>query len=224
MLLYVDRVKPIYKRLVNREKRRINMSNNNLKNCMTALQVLNITDAKITIGKNPKQATRLILSDGRNISVSAVTTVSNFMDLLQADKTSHDNSIAKSKHNPCNPKPKDDEYKELQMWLDKKSTYAKKCMYLYEFESLFDIITYTIEDFGYYPEQIKMYHDLWNSEKTHGSQKANKSMLVFCNGKYTPFEPLRMTIKQWLSAHKRYNHSDEQLDMIIKNYVNKVEG
>ena len=200
------------------------MSNDNLKNCIKALEILNMSESvKVQSGKNAKQATRLTFADGTSISVSAVTTVSNFIDLLTADKTSHDNSISKSKYNSCNPKPKN-EIRELQMWLDKKATYAKKDVYMYDIELLFDIIKYTIEDFGYYPEQIKMYHDLWNSEKTHGSIKANKSMLVYCDGKYTPFEPLRMTIKQWLSAHKKYRHSEKQLDRFINRYVRLHAG
>ena len=193
------------------------MSNNNLKNCEKALELTN-TNAKIKIGKNPKQATRLIFSDGRNISVSAVCTVQQFIDLLESNKIGHDNSVAVSKYNNCNA---DDELKELTMWLERMATYAKKCCYDYANESLTNIIAWTIEDWGFTTEQVEKYHKSWNSED---GQKAKTNMMLFCNNKYTPYATLQCTIKQWLSNHDMYEHTDEQLKMIINKYASMVEG
>lgn len=194
------------------------MSNNNLNNCIKALQILNMLDVvKVQSGKNPKQATRLIFQDGKSISVSAVTTVNNFIELLQADKTSNDNSIAKSKHNNCNS---DEEAKELQMWLERMATYAKKCCYDYENESLANIITWSIEDFGYTQEQVNKYHQNWNTEE---GWRANTKYMIKCLGKYTPITVLQNTIKQWLSNHQNYAHLESQIDLIIKRFV-EVKG
>lgn len=193
------------------------MSNNNLNNCKKALEATK-TDAKIIIGKNPKQACRLIFSNGRNISVSAVTTVSQFIDLINANINGHDNSIAVSKYNNCNA---DDELKELTMWLERMATYAKKCCYDYANESLTNIIAWTIEDWGFTTEQIKKYYTTWNSEE---GWNANKKMMLFCNNRYTPYTTLQNTIKQWLSNHEMYEHTDEQIKMIIDKYASMVEG
>lgn len=194
------------------------MSNDNLNNCKKALSILNLTDAvKITIGKNPKQATRLTFTDGKSISVSAVTTVNNFIELLQADKTSQDNSISKSKYNPCNA---DNDADELSMWAEKMATYAKKCCYDYANITLTEVITWSIEDFGYTPEQIDAYHKTWNTER---GWDANKKMMLYMYGKYTPYTVLQNTVKQWLSNHNDYKHLESQIDAIINRYV-KILG
>ena len=198
------------------------MSNNNLNNCKKAIESLNmVNDIKITIGKNPKQATRLTFKNGKDISVSAVTTVNQFIDVIQSNINGHDNSIAVSKYNNCNA---DDELKELTMWLERMATYAKKCCYDYVNNSLTDIITWTIEDWGFSQEQIKKYYTTWDSENEIGMKKATKKMMLFCNNRYTPYTTLQNTIKQWLSNHEMYEHTDEQLNMIINKYVSMVEG
>ena len=194
------------------------MSNDNLKNCNKAIESLNmVNDIKVIIGKNPKQACRLIFSNGKNISVSAVTKVEQFIDVINANIHGHDNSIAVSKHNNYNA---DDEFKELQGWLQDMATYAKKCCYNYDENTLTDIIAWTIEDWGFSTEQLKKYHINWNNDE---GQKAKKDLLLFCNNRYTPYKALQMTIKQWLSHHEMYEHTDEQLMMIINKYASMVK-
>ena len=184
-----------------------------------ALQNLNMADVvKVKIGKNPKQATRMLFPNGKDVSVSAVTTVSQFIDVINANMHGHDNSIAVSKYNDCNA---DDELKELSMWLERMATYAKKCCYDYKNESLTNIIAWTIEDFGFSTEQIEKYNKSWNSEE---GQKAKNDMMLFCNNRFTPYTTLQCTIKQWLSHHEMYEHTDEQLMMIIKRYAERVGG
>ena len=149
------------------------MSNDNLKNCNKAIESLNmVNDIKVIIGKNPKQACRLIFSNGKNISVSAVTKVEQFIDVINANIHGHDNSIAVSKHNNYNA---DDEFKELQGWLQDMATYAKKCCYNYDENTLTDIIAWTIEDWGFSTEQLKKYHINWNNDE---GQKAKKDLFV----------------------------------------------
>lgn len=196
------------------------MSNNNLSNCKKAIASLNMSDdIKITIGKNPKQACRLIFPNGKNISVSAVTTVNQFIDVINANMHGHDNSIAVSKFNNYNANT---ETEELTGWLSEDATYAKKDLYNYKDITLTDVITWSIEDFGYTEKEVKKYHDLWNSEQGIGFKKANTKMLLFCNEKYTPIVVLQNTIKQWLSHHEMYEHTDEQLLMIMKRYAERV--
>lgn len=195
------------------------MSNNNLKNCERAIASLNmVNDIKITIGKNPKQACRLTFKNGKDISVSAVCTVQQFIDLLESNKIGSDNSVAVSKYNNCNA---DDELEELTKWLERMATYAKKCCYNYDENTLTDIIAWTIEDWGFSAEQIEKYNKSWNSEN---GQKAKNNLMLFCNNRFTPYRALQMTIKQWLAHHGMYEHTDEQLMMIIKRYAERVGG
>ena len=198
------------------------MSNNNLNNCKKAIESLNMSDyIKITIGKNPKQATRLTFSNGKDISVSAVTTMQQFIDVINANMHGFDNSIAVSKYNNYNA---DTESEELAGWLSEDATYAKKDLYNYKDITLTDVITWSIEDFGYTEKEVKKYHDLWNSEKGIGFKKANTKMMLFCNEKYTPIVVLQNTIKQWLSHHEMYEHTNKQLLMIINKYAEMVRG
>ena len=100
------------------------------------------------------------------------------------------------------------------------ATYAKKCCYNYDENTLTDIIAWTIEDWGFSTEQLKKYHINWNNDE---GQKAKKDLLLFCNNRYTPYKALQMTIKQWLSHHEMYEHTDEQLLMIINKYASMVK-
>ena len=186
------------------------MANNNLKNCLTALQLSGIK-AEVTQGKNPKQATRLTFESGKSVSVSALYKVDEFLKLFESYALT--TSVATSKHNDCN---EDTEIKEMSKWLSNQATYSKKCCYNYEVESLSDIIAWTMEDFGFTTDRLRELHANWNSEDGWKAQITDD--LIFCNGYFTPRASLRATIKQWLTAHEMYDHEDATLDAIINKY------
>ena len=192
------------------------MSNNNLKNCLTALEQLNLTDkVEVTVGKNPKQATRLSLGD-TSVSVSALYKIEDFINLLECSLKV--NSVASSKYNECNA---DNEYMELTMWLDREATYAKKCMYNYKENNLNSILMWTCEDFGYTFKQITKLYENWNNDadtKKKISLKTNKD-LIYKNGYYVANSSLYSTCKEWLSAHGLYEKWGEYIPQIIDKWV-----
>ena len=121
------------------------MANNNLKNCMVAIQQLGLTDKiNVTIGKNPKQATRLSFGE-KSVSVSALYKVDEFINLLENALAV--NSVATSKYNGCNA---DNDIDEMQMWNERQATYTKKCIYNYKANNLNTILMWTVEDFKGY--------------------------------------------------------------------------
>ena len=187
------------------------MSNNNLANCLRALEQAGKTGKiLVTIGKNQKQATRLTFENGSSVSVSALYKVDEFLKLV----TSHEitTSVATSKFNDVN---EDEAIKEMSKWLSNMATYSKKCCYNYEENTLSEIIAWTMEDFGVTPERLKELHKNWDSE---GWRAQITDDLIFCNGYFTPRASLRATIKQWLTAHEMYDHEDATLDAIINKY------
>jgi len=187
---------------------------------MTALQQLGMVDTvKVTIGKNPKQATRLEIG-GMSVSVSALYKVEEFINLFDDDRLTQ-NSIAKSKYNDCNAP---DEYTELSMWNDRMATYVKKCIYQYATANLNEILTWTCEDFGVDYKTITELHEHWNMDKDARKVSLDKCKdLIYKNGLYTPLASLRATCKEWLTAHGKYDLYKNHIDDVIYKWV-KVGG
>lgn len=196
------------------------MANNNLSNCMKAISQLGLMDkVQITIGKNPKQATRLEFR-GISKSVSALYKVDEFLDLLESGLKV--NSVSSSKYNDCN---EENEFLELQMWNDRQATYTKKCMYNYKTSKLDEILKWTCEDFGYTMKDLHELYSNWNKDpdtKKKASLKTNKD-LIFKNGYYVAKASLRDTCKEWLSAHDLYECYKNNIDSIIYKWV-KIGG
>ena len=196
------------------------MANNNLKNCMTAIQQLGLNDkVKITIGKNPKQATRLEFG-GISKSVSALYKVDEFLNLLENNLKV--NSVASSKYNDCN---EENEFLELQMWNDRQATYCKHTIYNYKTSNLNEILTWTCEDFGYSMKTLNQLYENWNKDpdtKKKASLKTNKD-LIYKNGYYVTMASLEQTCKEWLTAHDLLDKYKNNIDLIIKQWV-KVGG
>lgn len=192
------------------------MANNNLKNCEKAIQQLGLSDkVKITIGKNPKQATRLEFG-GISKSVSSLYKVDEFLDLLEAGLKV--NSIASSKYNDCN---EESEFLELQMWNDRQATYCKHTIYNYATSNLNEILTWTCQDFGYTMKTLETLYNNWNKDpdtKKKASLKTNKD-LVYKNGYYVAKASLEQTCKEWLSAHGLYEKWGEYIPQIIDRWV-----
>lgn len=192
------------------------MANNNLKNCLQALEQLGLTDKiNVTIGKNPNQATRLTLGNFSK-SVSALYKVEDFVNLLTCELKV--NSVASSKYNDCN---EENEFLELQMWNDRQATYAKKCMYNYKENNLNSILMWTVEDFGYTYKQITKLYENWNADKETKkkvSLKNNKN-LIYKNGYYCANSSLYSTCKEWLSAHGLFEKWGEYIPQIVDKWV-----
>lgn len=193
--------------------------NNNLKNCLKALEQLGMTDTvKVTIGKNPRQATRLEFG-GISKSVSALYKVDEFLNLLENNLRV--NSVASSKYNDCNA---DSEIQELSMWNERMATYTKKNIYNYKTSNLNEILTWTCEDFGVTAQELKRFHDNWNSDKDGWKVSLNKCKnLIYKNGYYVADASLQQTCKEWLTAHELYEKYKNNIDLIIKQWV-KVGG
>lgn len=196
------------------------MSNNNLKNCEKAIQQLGLSDkVKITVGKNPRQATRLEFG-GISKSVSALYKVEEFLDLLESGLKV--NSVAGSKFNDCN---EENEFLELQMWNERMATYCKHTIYNYACNSLNTILTWTCEDFGYTQKTLNQLYENWNKDpetKKRADLKSNKN-LIYKNGYYVAKASLEQTCKEWLSAHGMYEKYGNYMDLIIKQWV-KIGG
>lgn len=195
------------------------MSNNNLKNCIEAIQQLGL-EGKITytIGKNPEQATRLQYN-GVDVSVSSLYKVSDFIDFIENNLQV--NSVAKSKFNECNA---ENEKKELQMWNKRNSTYAKKNRYNYTDNNLNTILTWTTEDFGVTYPELKRLHDNWNADPDGWKVSIEKCKdLYFKNGMYVAKASLQQTCKEWLSAHDLFEKYQNSIDLIIDKWV-KIGG
>lgn len=196
------------------------MANNNLKNCERAISQLGLTDkVKITIGKNPKQATRLEFG-GISKSVSALYKVDEFLNLLESGLKV--NSVSSSKYNDCN---EENEFLELQMWNDRQATYCKHTIYNYKTANLNEILTWTCEDFGYSMKTLNQLYENWNNDpetKKKVDLKTNKD-LIYKNGYYVVKASLEQTCKEWLTAHDLLDKYKNNIDLIIKQWV-KVGG
>ena len=196
------------------------MANNNLNNCMKAIQQLGLNDkVNVTIGKNPKQATRLEFG-GISKSVSALYKVDEFLNLLESELKV--NSVASSKYNDCN---EENEFLELQMWNDRQATYCKHTIYNYRTSNLNEILTWTCEDFGYTQKRLEQLYENWNNDietKKKVSIKTNKD-LIYKNGYYVAKASLEQTCKEWLTAHDLLDKYKNNIDSIIYKWV-KVGG
>ena len=195
------------------------MANNNLKNCMTALSQLGMVDTvKVTIGKNPKQATRLEFN-GISKSVSALYKVEEFLDLLENNLSV--NSVASSKYNECNA---DTEIQELSMWNERMATYTKKNIYNYKTSNLNEILTWTCEDFGVTQKDLEQLHANWNADPdSHKVSIAKCKDLIYKNGMYVANASLQQTCKEWLTAHDLYECNKNNIDLIIDKWI-KIGG
>ena len=191
------------------------MANNNLNNCMKALEQLKLTDKiTVTVGKNPKQATRLALGE-KSVSVSALYKVDEFINLLENALSV--NSVASSKYNGCNA---DNDIDELQMWNERQATYTKKNIYNYKVNNLNTILQWTTEDFGVTLKDLEELHANWNADPD--SRKVslkNCKDLIYKNGLYTSIASLRATCKEWLTAHDLYECNKDNIDLIIYKWV-----
>ena len=194
----------------------LNMSNNNLRNCEKAIAQLNLTDrVKITIGKNPKQATRLSFGE-KSVSVSALYKVDEFINLLENALSV--NSVASSKYNGCNA---DNDIDELQMWNERQATYTKKNIYNYKENNLNTILMWTVEDFGYTLKDIETLHNNWNNDpetRIKADLKRCKDLL-YKNGMYVARASLEQTCKEWLTAHDLYDHNVDNINLIIDKWI-----
>ena len=191
------------------------MSNNNLKNCMTALSQLGLSDkVQVTVGKNPKQATRLEFN-GISKSVSALYKVEEFLDLLENNLKV--NSVASSKYNECNA---DTEIQELSMWNERMATYTKKNIYQYKLHGLNTILKWTCEDFGVTQKDLQQLHDNWNADPDSHKVSISKCKdLIYKNGYYVAMASLRATCKEWLTAHNMYDCYKDKIDNYIINWA-----
>lgn len=182
---------------------------------MTALNQLGLTDKiTVTIGKNPKQATRLALGE-KSVSVSALYKVDEFINLLENALSV--NSVASSKYNGCNA---DNDIDELQMWNERQATYTKKNIYNYKVNNLNTILQWTCEDFGVTLKDLEELHANWNADPD--SKKVslkNCKDLIYKNGLYTAIASLRATCKEWLTAHDLYECNKDKIDLIIYKWV-----
>ena len=192
------------------------MANNNLKNCMVAIQQLGLTDKiNVTIGKNPKQATRLSFGE-KSVSVSALYKVDEFINLLENALAV--NSVASSKYNGCNA---DNDIDEMQMWNERQATYTKKCIYNYKANNLNTILMWTVEDFGYTLKDIETLHANWNKDpetRIKADLKRCKN-LIYKNGLYVARASLEQTCKEWLTAHDLYDHNIDNINLIIDKWI-----
>lgn len=182
---------------------------------MKALEQLKLTDKiTVTVGKNPKQATRLALGE-KSVSVSALYKVDEFINLLENALSV--NSVASSKYNGCNA---DNDIDELQMWNERQATYTKKNIYNYKVNNLNTILQWTTEDFGVTLKDLEELHANWNADPD--SRKVslkNCKDLIYKNGLYTSIASLRATCKEWLTAHDLYECNKDNIDLIIYKWV-----
>ena len=177
------------------------MATNNKKQCLQALETMGIKEYELIVGKNQNQVL-WVLFNGNKYHSNITYTKQQFLDLFNDNITT---SVATSKFNNTNH---DEEFKELQAWLDQLATYAKKSCYMYNEKTLNEIILYTIQDFGFSEKRLMELHKNWNSDNGWKARITND--LIYRNGIYTPVCCLQQTIKQWLTVHLMY----EQLTIV----------
>lgn len=188
------------------------MATNNKKQCLQALSELEIMDYHMECGKNPMQVLKVII-DGMTFKTGQTYTVEQFITLFEENMP--DSSVATSKYNDVN---EDEEVKEMQAWVSREATYAKKCSYDYEHESLNGILTMTAEDYGFNYKTVMEFHDDWNSEDGWKA-RIYQDFLVEKGGVYTPMSALECTCKQWLSKHGLYEQYRFYIRDIIGNWA-----
>lgn len=213
------------------------MANNNLNNCMRAVQQLGLTDkVKITVGKNPKQATRLEFN-GVSKSVSALYRINEFIDLFHewnnasmatakvehahvgGDKQSQQMTYVKNElANFTGLDVKNNKTLKGLYNVLKDSTDINKSSYYYGLR-LNTILNQVLEDYGMNYKTLMQYHKSWDSDE---GWKANTKLLIEKNGLFVPVATFQQVIKKWLKFNNK-KANDEQIEMIINKWV-KIGG